>query len=106
VTGTVRRSIKTPFVSLKNGMGVELLKKDRLYVDFIKSVFPDSDDMAGREETKPKTECRGSGEGRHAHNTAGDEFIIMACPRCGVKNKVSRNRLSHGPRCGKCGSTL
>ena len=38
--GKVRRSIKTPVVSIKNGMGIEILENDPRYINFVKSVFP------------------------------------------------------------------
>lgn len=33
--GIVTRTIKTPFTSMKNGMGVKLLEKDVVFMDFI-----------------------------------------------------------------------
>ena len=36
--GIVTRTIKTPFTSMKNGMGVKLLEKDVIFMDFIKSL--------------------------------------------------------------------
>ena len=38
--GRVRRSIKTPVVSIKNGMGIEILENDPRYVNFVKIRFP------------------------------------------------------------------
>lgn len=84
--GLVRRTIKTPMSTLKNGMGVELLEKDAAYINFLKSFT---------EETETDTE-----------KITPPEFQIISCPNCGVKNKVSSEKLSLGPKCGRCGTPL
>jgi hypothetical protein len=38
--GIVTRTIKTPFSSVKNGMGVQLLEKDATFLNLIKSLHP------------------------------------------------------------------
>ncbi len=83
--GLVRRTIKTP-LSSKNGMGVELIEKDAAYINFLKSFA---------EETETDTE-----------KITPPEFQIISCPNCGVKNKVSSEKLSLGPKCGRCGTPL
>ncbi len=83
--GLVRRTIKTP-LSSKNGMGVELIEKDAAYINFLKSFT---------EETETDTE-----------KITPPEFQIISCPNCGVKNKVSSEKLSLGPKCGRCGTPL
>lgn len=82
----VRRTIKTPMASLKNGMGVELIEKDAAYINFIKS-------FTERTET-------------HKEKTTPSEFQIISCPNCGIKNKVSSGKISLGPKCGRCGTPL
>lgn len=84
--GLVRRTIKTPMSTLKNGMGVELIEKDAAYINFLKSFT---------EETETDTE-----------KITPPEFQIISCPNCGVKNKVSSEKLSLGPKCGRCGTPL
>ena len=84
--GLVRRTIKTPMSTLKNGMGVELIEKDAAYINFLKSFT---------EETETDTE-----------KIIPPEFQIISCPNCGVKNKVSSEKLSLGPKCGRCGTDL
>jgi len=84
--GFVRRTIKTPMSTLKNGMGVELIEKDAAYINFLKSFT---------EETETDTE-----------KITPLEFQIISCPNCGVKNKVSSEKLSLGPKCGRCGTPL
>jgi hypothetical protein len=84
--GRVRRTIKTPMSTLKNGMGVELIEKDTAYINYLKSFA---------EETETDTE-----------KITPPEFQIISCPNCGVKNKVSSEKLSLGPKCGRCGTPL
>jgi hypothetical protein len=36
--GIVIRTIKTPFSTMKNGMGVKLLEKDIIFMDFVQSL--------------------------------------------------------------------
>jgi Tfp pilus assembly protein PilZ/ribosomal protein S27AE len=86
--GVVRRTIKTQLSSLGNGMGVELIEKDSIYSDFVKS-FCD----IGESKTASK-------------NNNSQEFKIISCPNCGVKNKVANKKLALGPKCGKCGTPL
>jgi hypothetical protein len=90
--GLVRRTIKTPMSSLKNGMGIELIEKDATYINFIKSFT---------EETETKTDSETDTE-----KSSTPEFQIISCPNCGVKNKVSYGKLSLGPKCGRCGTPL
>ena len=84
--GTVRRALKTAVVSLKNGMGVELMEKDAIFENFIQSMSDISD----------KTVEASSPPG----------FEIISCPACGVKNKVLSTKIALGPKCGRCGTSL
>jgi len=84
LTGIVRRTVKTQLSAMKNGMGVELTKKDEAFSNFMK---------AFQEEHMKDTDT-------------SPEFQIITCSGCGVKNKVSANKLSLGPKCGKCGIPL
>jgi hypothetical protein len=84
--GLVRRTVKTPMSTLKNGMGVELIEKDAAYINFLKS-FAEEPETDTEKITPP-------------------EFQIISCPNCGVKNKVSSEKLSLGPKCGRCGTPL
>jgi Tfp pilus assembly protein PilZ len=83
--GVVKRTIKTPMSSMKNGMGIELTEKDPAYMDLMESF--DEEKETGTEAPPP-------------------EFRIISCPACGVKNKVLNEKLSLGPRCGRCGTSL
>ena len=34
------------------------------------------------------------------------EAYLVRCSHCGTKNRIDRNRLHQGPKCGKCGTPL
>lgn len=82
----VRRTIKTPMSTLKNGMGVELVEKDAAYINFVRSF---------KEETETDTE-----------DITPPEFQIISCPNCGAKNKVLSDKIPLWPKCGRCGTPL
>jgi len=103
--GKVRRALKTTVVSLKNGMGIELIEKDQNYSDFMLSFTRECDEPASKPEpglTPMDTPTEPSG----VSETPVSEAVIIACRACGVKNKVRVERLSQGPKCGKCGVPL
>jgi uncharacterized protein (TIGR02266 family) len=83
--GIVRWAEKT-HLAVKNGMGIELTEKDTAFMNFIKSFH---------EKT-----------GTPLEKSDPQEFHIVACTQCGVKNKVLTNRIAHGPKCGRCGTPL
>jgi hypothetical protein len=98
--GIVRRTIKTPVTTMKNGMGVELFYQDAKYQNFIKPFLDGADSENGPEnEISPGPEA----EPEKPHVP---EFQIIGCPNCGAKNKVLSSKLSLGPKCGKCGIPL
>jgi hypothetical protein len=94
--GLVRRTVKTPMSSLKNGMGIELIEKDATYINFVKLFI---------EETETKTDKDTERE-TDTEKPSPPEFHIIPCPSCGIKNKVSHGKLSLGPKCGRCGTPL
>lgn len=85
IKGVVKRTIKTPMSSMRNGMGIELTEKDAAYLNFVESFDEEKETVT---ETPPP------------------EFQIISCPACGVKNKVLNEKLSLGPKCGRCGTSL
>ena len=85
IKGIVKRTVKVP-LSIKNGMGLELLEKDETYMRYVKSL---------RE-----------GDERSPEKKPVDEFQIIPCPSCHAKNKVRRDKIALGPRCGKCKTPL
>ena len=40
--GIVKRTVRTPFSSMKNGMGIEIIQKDAAYAHYIKTIHGDS----------------------------------------------------------------
>jgi predicted Zn finger-like uncharacterized protein len=104
--GRVRSSVKTPVVSIKNGMGIEIIENDPRYINFVRSVFPEASEEPDSGDSNPGTSFQ-----NHVHEPPIDEplqpeFTIIACPECGARNKVNNAKLSLGPRCGKCGHPL
>jgi len=85
--GIVRWASKT-HLAIKNGMGIELLEKDTTFMNFVKTFH---------EKIGKAFEGEAPGE---------FHFHIVACSQCGVKNKVSSEKISHGPKCGRCGTPL
>jgi hypothetical protein len=104
--GKVRRALKTTVVSLKNGMGIELIEKDLPYTEFMLGYTSEcEEDKTGEPEPKFRPVDIPAPTAEPSAEPAPD-FVIITCPACGVRNKVKTERLSHGPKCGKCGSIL
>lgn len=103
--GRVKHSMKTPVLPVKNGMGIEIVVNNPRYIDFLKSVFPDA-------QTSPLPESLNLDTTYHQHiggpqeDTTALECAIIACPRCGVKNKAGKTAQVRGLICGKCRSPL
>jgi hypothetical protein len=100
--GRVRRALKTHVISLKNGMGIELLEKDDIYITFLDAFLAGRDEAT--RESAAGTEKHATGEG--SPNQAPPEYVIAACSNCNVKNRINRSKLALGPKCGKCGRPL
>jgi hypothetical protein len=106
--------MKTTIVSLKNGMGIELLSRDHNYIKFLKEFDPGEDSepatFPGEKHAHPEPTHQGQHKPQEPHHKPASDpapaFVIIACAQCGIKNKVRRERLSHSPKCGKCGSPL
>ncbi len=99
--GIVKRTIKTALSVIKNGMGVELIERDQNYLEFLRQF-----DLESQEAS---VENRGTATAAPNRDQAGAdamETIIIACPKCNVKNRVSVLKLSLGAKCGKCGAVL
>jgi hypothetical protein len=109
IKGVVRRTVKTSLSLVKNGMGVEITERDSYFLDFLKhfDIADKTEDTAqpckhafqGQEEDRPPLKSEETFE-------AVPDFVIIACDNCKVKNKVRRDRLFLGPKCGKCGTVL
>jgi len=88
--GIVKRTVKATVTPTKNGMGVELIARDETFINFIAASLKDQ----GIETKELPT------------SEPVPEFQIIACTGCGVKNKVSFEKLSREPKCGRCGTLL
>jgi len=84
--GIVKRTTKTTLSSVKNGMGVELMEKDSIFENFVQSI---------NDETEKKGEA-----------SSPQEFQIISCPVCSVKNKVLCTKIDLALKCGRCGASL
>lgn len=104
--GMVRRSVKTPAINIKNGMGIEILENDPRYIDFVRSVYPEACEEPDSGDPKPDTSFQKHINEPPPDGTLQPEFTIIACPECGVRNKVNNAKLSLGPKCGRCGHPL
>jgi hypothetical protein len=88
--GIVKRTVKATVTPTKNGMGVELIARDETFTNFIAASLKDQG-IETKELPTPEPV---------------PEFQIIACTGCGVKNKVSFEKLSREPKCGRCGTLL
>jgi len=104
--GCVKRSIKTPIVSVKNGMGIEILVNNPLYINFVKSVLPVVQPEPGTKGPELDTSFHKHIREPQPAAPQPPEFTIIACPNCSVRNKVNNAKLLLGPKCGKCGSPV
>jgi transposase len=71
-------------------MGIELITSDETFLNFVRNVLREQ----GTEMKEPATP------------EPMPEYEIITCNGCGVRNKVSREKLSRDPQCGRCGTVL
>lgn len=95
--GIVRRTVKTAVYLTKNGMGVELTKKDDQFLRFAESFLREHPDQEPDAPVPPPSPDEQS---------LPPDFQLLPCPACGVKNRVPTEKLAREPKCGKCGSPL
>jgi len=84
-------------------MGIELISRDDNYIRFIKDFDPSE---TGEPAPAAAPDSSHAGHAPEPDHPVTPEFVIVACKACGVKNKVHSERLSHGHKCGKCGSPI
>lgn len=104
--GRVKRSLKTPVVSVKNGMGIEILENNPQYLSFVKSVIAITGEESYSEDPTLDTTLHKHIDEPPQVDPLPPEFTIITCPQCGARNKVNNAKLPLGPKCGKCGSHL
>jgi hypothetical protein len=51
--GIVRRTIRTPIPTMKNGMGIEIIEKDKTFTDFVKSISEERNENMAEKEIHP-----------------------------------------------------
>jgi hypothetical protein len=52
--GIVRRTIRTSIPTMKNGMGIEIIEKDKTFIDFVKSIGESRKDNMVEEQIPPE----------------------------------------------------
>jgi Tfp pilus assembly protein PilZ len=52
--GIVRRTVRTPISTMKNGMGIEIIEKDKTFTDFVKSIIGERKDNMAEEQMNPE----------------------------------------------------
>ncbi|NOZ24674.1 MAG: hypothetical protein GXO94_01060 [Nitrospirae bacterium] len=96
--GVVRHTVKSQLKTVKNGMGIEIIESDDNYTRFLREeligMSSDGQEPSGVRDIQTRAQADGAG------------IIIKACPACGTKNRFAASKLSLGPKCGKCGSSL
>lgn len=90
IRGIVRRAIKVPIYAseIKNGMGIEIIEMDDAFRTLISELEDERISTVKKEKPSP------------------EDFHMITCSSCGVKNKVPADKLSLGPRCGRCKALL
>ncbi|NOY64794.1 MAG: hypothetical protein GXO97_05270 [Nitrospirae bacterium] len=110
--GIVRRTVKTIHSFIKNGMGVEILETDTAFENFLRQELLEYNDRLSDKSHNPeqyeRTEKQTQEENRRTDKTAAsvNEFTILRCHVCSVKNRVPQSLLSKKLKCGKCGAYL
>lgn len=103
VKGVVRRAIATLDTRLsKNGMGIELTQKDENFINFLKEIGGDEAVKAEHATPGPVTLEPATPE----PEVREVEFLMITCSGCGANNRVPSDKLSLGPKCGRCKEPL
>lgn len=101
--GKVKSALRTPVVSIKNGMGVEIVEKDAAFVDLIKRL---SNQESMSEGSGSESESSVRRDPSNGATPGRQDFSLIVCSGCGVRNRVPLSRISQSMKCGKCGSPL
>lgn len=116
--GWVRRTTKTKVCAFKNGMGIQLTGADEHFKRFfeaefcapftatpIRKIIPSSSTLSQQHISEKRSE-RPNSKGPENNSSTTDDFIIVRCGGCNVKNRVLRKKIALHPKCGKCGTVL
>ncbi len=114
ISGTVRRSTRTSFAMVKNGMGVELTSRDARFIELLAElgVYGEAETDAPPEAApEPAMATLDAPHAPDPHTPepppAEPEYIIVDCQACGTKNRVRLDRVGILlPRCGRCKAEL
>jgi len=101
--GSVKVAFRTPGLPLKNGMGIEFIGIDDSYRNFIAAA------SSGEESEMEETGHSGTESDIPEVTPASPEtqgYIVLKCPDCGIRNKISQSKKSMRFKCGKCGIPL
>jgi len=77
--GIVKRTVRTPISTMKNGMGIEIIEKDETFIDFVKSIIGERKENVVEEQIPP-------------------ELQIISSLNCEISNKDPRNTIQERRR--------
>jgi hypothetical protein len=71
--GIVRRTVRTPTPTMRNGMGIEIIEKDEIFRDFLKSISGEIKENIGEESAVPCPQLSVSSTDQGANKDVGDK---------------------------------
>ncbi len=100
--GTVMRQATDIRRFGKSGMGIKLTKVDENFIRLLEHL------QGGRADIHLDVFDCGELEEALAKGPPpeADDSLVIKCPHCGAKNRVPRDKLPLGSRCGKCKQPL
>jgi ribosomal protein S27E len=101
--GSVKVAFRTPGLPLKNGMGIEFIGIDDAYRNFIaEASVGDQSEVEGPASSGAESDI----PEKTPASPETQSFIVLKCPDCGIRNKISHPKKSMRFKCGKCGIPL
>jgi len=70
--GIVRRTVRTPTPTMRNGMGIEVIEKDETFRDFVKSISGERKENVGEESAVLCSQISDSSTDQEANKDSGD----------------------------------
>ena len=71
--GIVRRTVRTPIPTMRNGMGIEVIAKDETFRDFVKSVSGERKENVGEESAVLCSQISDSSTDQEVNKDSGDK---------------------------------